>query len=139
MQSQVKVIVYLTSGWCRHRLISAGQEVLQVWLTIGLYHNFLCYCLWYGLGNLEVLQGFYKAGKANSVAQSDAHLIGDQQVVVSIPPPPWSGNIIRWRLVSFYSLVWSKKAVVSSWQKNVHKNWSASLRTKPAQKKSVVR
>ena len=60
-----------------------------------------------------------------SVAQSDTHPIGDQEVMGLIPAR--SGNFISWRLIMKYfynhSLpsAASRKAVVSFLRKNVHK------------------
>ena len=54
------------------------------------------------------------------------HLTGEQEVTGLIPAG--SGNMI---LIMEYS----RRAVVSVWQKNVHKYWLTSKRTKPAQEK----
>ena len=61
------------------------------------------------------------------VAQSDVCPTGDQEVTGVILNG--SGNILSWRLImlyflqSFFPSADSRKAVVSIWQKNVHKYW----------------
>ena len=77
--------------------------------------------------------------KPPSMAQSDVHPTGDQEVMGSIPTS--SGNILLLRLImkyflrSFSSFTDSRRAVVSFWRKNVHKYWLTAWRTKPAQEK----
>ena len=77
---------------------------------------------------LEVLcLTLLSCGWPASVAQSDAYLIGDQEVVGSIPSG--SGNIILLKLIMEYFL-WSfspsavsRRAFVIFWQKTLHKYW----------------
>ena len=60
------------------------------------------------------------------MAQSDAHLTGDQEITGSIPVG--SGSILLWRLIVKYFLrsfpsADSRRTVASFCQKNVHNYW----------------
>ena len=60
---------------------------------------------------------------ASSMAQSDVRLTGDQLAGLI---PSRSGNILSWGLIIFSMVIFSptdSRAVVSFWQKNVHKYW----------------